>query len=295
MNSLVTGGCGFIGSHIVDRLVSIGHNVRVIDNLSSGDGYTNPKAEYHNLSITDYESIAKLFVNADNVFHLAAESKIGPCLDNPQKACETNFVGTCNVLQASREENVKRFIYSGTSAVYGLANKPPMKESMPNDCLNPYSLTKTSAEELVRMYNKLWGLNTISFRYFNVYGERQPESGQYAPVIAIFLKQLRDNTPLTIIGDGSQSRDFVYIDDVVDANMLALKTNNQSAFGEVFNIGSGKNISVLEIAKLISDKYEFLPSRLGEAQDSLADISKAKKLLEFNPLGDVSKWIKKKM
>ena len=166
---------------------------------------------------------------------------------------------------------------------------------MPNDCLNPYSLTKTSAEELVRMYNKLWGLNTISFRYFNVYGERQPESGQYAPVIAIFLKQLRDNTPLTIIGDGSQSRDFVYIDDVVDANMLALKTNNQSAFGEVFNIVSGKNISVLEIAKLISDKYEFLHSRLGEAQDSLADISKAKKLLEFNPLGEVSEWIKKKM
>lgn len=298
MNSLVTGGCGFIGSHIVDKLVSLGHSVRVIDDKSAESNeefYINEGAQYHHASITKYDEIVDLFTNADNVFHLAAESRIGPCIDKPQNACLTNIMGTCNVLQASREKNVKKFIYSGTSSAYGLANTSPLKEDMPRDCLNPYSVTKTAAEDLVRMYFTLWGLKTISFRYFNVYGERQPKSGQYAPVIGIFLRQLKDGEALSIVGDGSQSRDFVHVQDVVNANILAMETENEESFGEVFNIGSGSNISVLDIAKLISENYKFLPPRLGEAQHTLADISKAKEILKFEPNGNVVDWIKKEL
>ena len=298
MNSLVTGGCGFIGSHIVNRLVSLGHNVRVLDDKSAESNEkfpVNSKAQYHYVSIRNYDEIADLFTNADNVFHLAAESRIGPCIDHPQNACLTNVLGTCNALQASREKGVKKFIYSGTSSAYGLANKPPLKEDMPRDCLNPYAVTKTAGEDLAKMYYTLWGLKTVSFRYFNVYGEGQPHTGQYAPVIGIFLRQLKEKGSLTIVGDGLQSRDFVYINDVVDANMLAMETDKEEAFGEVFNIGSGSNISILDIAKLISDKYEFLPPRLGEAQETRADITRAKEVLGFNPKGNVADWIKKQL
>ena len=163
---------------------------------------------------------------------------------------------------------------------------------MPRDCLNPYAVTKTAGEDLAKMYYTLWGLKTVSFRYFNVYGEGQPYSGQYAPVIGIFLRQLKEKGSLAIVGDGLQSRDFVYINDVVDANMLAMETDKEEAFGEVFNVGSGSNISILDIAKLISDNYEFLPSRLGEARNTRADITKAKEVLGFNPKGNVADWIK---
>tara|TARA_R110000824_G_scaffold69822_2_gene179687 strand:- start:6458 stop:7354 length:897 start_codon:yes stop_codon:yes gene_type:complete len=298
MNSLVTGGCGFIGSHIVNRLVSLGHNVRVLDDKSAESNEkfpVNSRAQYHYASIRNYDEIVDLFANVDNVFHLAAESRIGPCIDHPQNACLTNVLGTCNVLQASREKGVKKFIYSGTSSAYGLANKPPLKEDMPRDCLNPYAVTKTAGEDLAKMYYTLWGLKTVSFRYFNVYGEGQPHTGQYAPVIGIFLRQLKEKGSLTIVGDGLQSRDFVYINDVVDANMLAMETDKEEAFGEVFNIGSGSNISILDIANLISDNHEFQPSRLGEAQHTIADITKAKEVLGFNPKGNVSNWIKKQL
>ena len=294
--SIVTGGCGFIGSHIVDRLVEKGHEVICIDDLSAECNetfYRNENATYLNESITNYEAIKGAFKGVSNVFHLAAASRIPLTLKNPQRACQTNVVGTCNVLQAAKENGASRVIYSSTSSGYGLKNKPPLKETMPRDCLNPYSVTKVAAEDLCKMYYTLWGLPTVIFRYFNVYGERQPLKGQYAPVVGIFLRQKAAQEKLTIVGDGSQRRDFAYIGDVVDANMAAMETNNKDCWGEVFNIGTGKNYSVLEIAELISHEYTFIPPRLGEAETTLADITKAKELLNYNPSGDLKHWIEK--
>ena len=188
--SLVTGGAGFIGSNLVDRLVEIGHEVVVIDNESAESNeqfYWNDKAYNYKYDIRDYENTRPLYEGVDFVFHLAAESRIQPAIENPINAISLNSVGTCTVLQCSREAGVNRVIYSSTSSGYGM-NQSPNIETQPDDCLNPYSVSKVNGEKLCRMYTKLYGLPTISFRYFNVYGERQPIRGQYAPVIGIFLR-----------------------------------------------------------------------------------------------------------
>jgi UDP-glucose 4-epimerase len=295
--SLVTGGCGFIGSHVVDGLLEKGHEVVVIDDKSAESNdqfFENPNASYFYHSITDYEKISPLFEGVDYVFHLGAESRIQPTLERPQDACMTNFVGTCNVLQAARTSGVKRVMYSSTSSGYGLKNKIPLREDMERDCLNPYAVTKVAAEDLARMYYTLWGLETVIFRYFNIYGDREPTKGQYAPVVGLFLKQFRDNKVLSIVGDGTQRRDFTHVDDVVQANMLAMESNNPEILGEIFNVGTGKNCSVLELAQMISDNYTFIPSRPGEAKNTLADISKARTLLNYNPTITIEEWIKQK-
>ncbi len=302
--SLVTGGCGFIGSHVVDSLMAKGHEVIVIDDKSAESNdkfFENPKiyesgfkASYFDCSITDYEKIAPLFTGVDYVFHLGAESRIQPTLERPQDACMTNFVGTCNVLQAARANGVKRVMYSSTSSGYGLKNEPPLREDMERDCLNPYAVTKVAAEDLARMYYTLWGLETVIFRYFNIYGDREPTKGQYAPVVGLFLKQFRDNEVLSIVGDGTQRRDFTHVDDVVQANMLAMESDNPGILGEIFNVGTGKNCSVLELAQMISDNYTFIPPRPGEAKNTLADISKARTLLNYNPTITIEEWIKQK-
>jgi len=295
--SLVTGGCGFIGSHVVDSLIAKGHEVIVIDDKSAESNdrfFENPDASYFYFSITDYEKIAPLFSGVDYVFHLGAESRIQPTLERPQDACMTNFVGTCNVLQAARDNEVKRVMYSSTSSGYGLKNEPPLREDMERDCLNPYAVTKVAAEDLARMYYTLWGLETVIFRYFNIYGDREPTKGQYAPVVGLFLKQFRDNEALSIVGDGTQRRDFTHVDDVVQANMLAMESDNPGILGEIFNVGTGKNCSVLELAQMISDNYTFVPPRPGEAKNTLADISKAQTLLNYNPTITIEEWIKQK-
>jgi UDP-glucose 4-epimerase len=303
--SIVTGGCGFIGSHVVDRLMAKGHEVIVIDDKSAESNdkfFENPKiyesgfkASYFDCSITDYEKIAPLFIGVDYVFHLGAESRIQPTLERPQDACMTNFVGTCNVLQAARANGVKRVMYSSTSSGYGLKNEPPLREDMERDCLNPYAVTKVAAEDLARMYYTLWGLETVIFRYFNIYGDREPTKGQYAPVVGLFLKQFRDNEVLSIVGDGTQRRDFTHVDDVVQANMLAMESDNPGILGEIFNVGTGKNCSVLELAQMISDNYTFIPSRPGEAKNTLADISKARTLLNYSPTITIEEWIKQRI
>ena len=266
MKCIVTGGAGFIGSHIVDRLIKDGNEVISLDNesaTSNEEFYWNQKAHKAVLDICDYDKIEPLFKDVDCVFHLAAEARIQPAIKNPQKAVATNVLGTCNVLQASRENGVDRVLYSSTSSAYGLINTPPLTEDMPNDCLNPYSVTKVSGEGLCNMYNKLYGLKTIIFRYFNVYGERQPIKGQYAPVVGIFLRQFDAGEPLTIVGDGLQRRDFTYVQDVVDANILASETDNDDVFGQTINIGVGRNHSILDIAKMIGYNFKAAAREVG--------------------------------
>lgn len=294
--ALVTGGAGFIGSHIVDNLIELGFHVVVVDNESSESHdhfYWNKKAENHKEDICDYQSIKPLFKGVDVVFHLAAESRIQPTLENPILAAKINSVGTCTVLQCAKENDVKRVIYSSTSASYGIKNKIPNSEVMPNDCLNPYSVSKVAGEEFCKMYTDLFGLETVVLRYFNVYGERQPLRGQYAPVVGLFLKQKSEGKPMTVIGDGYQRRDFTYVKDVVEANILASKLENQKVSGETFNVGTGLNYSILDIAKHIGGEYEYIPPRLGEIRESLASNSKAKYFLRWEPQTNLKDWIDK--
>jgi len=239
----------------------------------------------------------------DVVFHIAAEARIQPCILDPLKAVEANVLGTATILQLSVKHKVKRVVYSSTSSAYGLKNIPPLSEDMPNDCLNPYSVTKTSGEELCKMYSKLYNLETIIFRYFNVYGERQPLKGQYAPVIGIFQRQKKNGESMTIVGDGEQRRDFTHVSDVVNANILAATKNfdllqvngtKQSiyTFGQIYNIGTEKNYSVNEIAKIIGGSMIHIPARLGEARITLANINKAKTELGWIPKIDLETWLK---
>ena len=291
--AIVTGGAGFIGSHIVDYLLAKGWYVKVIDNESAETHdkfYWNKNSENHEKDICDYDSIRPIFDGVDFVFHLAAESRIQPTLDNPILAAEVNTVGTCTILQCAKEAGIKRVVYSSTSASYGLINKIPNEESMGTDCLNPYSVSKVSGEEFCKIYTNLFGLETVVLRYFNVYGERQPLIGQYAPVIGLFLKQKKEGKPMTIIGDGLQRRDFTYVKDVVNANFLSSQSNHVS--GEVINVGTGENYSILELAQEIGGDYEFIEPRKGELRESLADNSKAKKLLKWRPKTNLKEWIK---
>lgn len=294
MKALVTGGAGFIGSNLVDKLISMNWEVVVIDNESAECNekfYWNTKADNHKLDICDYEFTRNLYNNVDYVFHLAAESRLQPAIKNPINAVTKNAVGTCTVLQCAREAGVKKVIYSSTSSAYGL-NKFPNYETDPNDCLNPYSVSKVSGEELCKLYTSLYGLKTIIFRYFNVYGERSPTTGQYAPVIGIFLRQKNSGEPLTIVGDGEQRRDFVHVQDVANANlMVALANLDDECYGQVYNIGSGENISILEIAQMISKDYIHIPPRDGEARTTLACIDKARNTFGWEPKLKVKMWI----
>jgi UDP-glucose 4-epimerase len=298
MNVIVTGGAGFIGSHIVDRLVDDGHKVLVIDDLSADSHeqfYFNQNAEYSYYSVSDYYNILHHFEGIDLVFHLAAESRIQPCIQNPVMATLTNVVGTCSVLQAAKETGVKRVMYSSTSAAYGVAHPIPLKEDMANDCLNAYSVTKVSGEELCKMFYRLYGLETVAFRYFNVYGDRQPTSGQYAPVVGLFQKQFDEGLPFTVIGVGLQSRDFTHVSDVVEANMKAAFTEDKRAFAEVFNVGAGKNHTVMDLIKMIGGEDAFhiaMPERPGEARHSKADTSKAKEILKWEAKVSLEDWLK---
>ena len=296
--SLVTGGAGFIGSNLVDRLVEIGHEVVVIDNESAESNeqfYWNDKAYNYKYDIRDYENTRPLYEGVDFVFHLAAESRIQPAIENPINAISLNSVGTCTVLQCSREAGVNRVIYSSTSSGYGM-NQSPNIETQPDDCLNPYSVSKVNGEKLCRMYTKLYGLPTISFRYFNVYGERQPIRGQYAPVIGIFLRQRAAREPLTIVSDGHQRRDFTYVGDVVNANVLAATKDVESeAFGELYNVGNGVNYSIREIAKMIGHPSIHIAPRPGEARTSLANNQKLRKTFGWEPTVKVEDWIKENL
>ena len=294
MISLVTGGAGFIGSNLVDYLLEQGHQVVCVDNQSADNEnfYWNDKAININCDITDYKGLKNCFTNVDYVFHLAAESRLQPAIKNPIEAVEKNCVGTAVVLQCAREVGVKRFVYSSTSSGYG--NNPyPNIETQTDDCLNPYSASKVSAEKFCKMYSDLYGLETVILRYFNVFGERSPTRGQYAPVIGIFQRQKDAGEPLTIVGDGTQRRDFIYVGDVARANELAaLMPGVKDHLGEVFNVGSGVNYSVQEIADAISDNQTYIPKRDGEMETTWSNIDKVNRVIGWKPEVDVLEWIK---
>jgi UDP-glucose 4-epimerase len=294
MKSLVTGGAGFIGSNLVDRLLELGHEVVVIDNEYSDAHdhfYWNDKAQNYKYDICDYENTRTLYDGVNYVFHFAAEARIQPAILNPIEAVKINAVGTCTVLQCAREAGVKRVMYSSTSSAYG-KNEPPNIETQYEDCLNPYSVSKVAGEKLCKMYTDLYGLPTVIFRYFNVYGERQPLRGQYAPVIGIFLRQRAAGEPLTIIGDGEQRRDFTYVGDVCNANILAAITDVDSdAFGQVYNVGTGVNYSINEVARMISDNTTNIEPRPGETRFSLANNQKICKTFGWNSTMDLKEWV----
>lgn len=295
MKSVVTGGAGFIGSHLVDKLIDIGHEVVVIDNESAESNsqfYWNNNANNYKLDVCDYEKTKGLYREADYVFHLAAEARVQPSIKNPLLTLNTNFMGTAAALEASRKAGVKRFIYSSTSSAYG-NNTVPNNEDQDNNCLTPYSVVKVAGEELCSLYYKLHGLETITLRYFNVYGDRQPVKGEYAPVIGLFDSQMKAGEPMTIVGDGEQRRDFTHIDDVVQANILAAtKEIEPKHFGTVFNIGRGRSYSINEIVKLFGGDYINIPERPGEAREILASNLKARAVLGWEPKIHLKDYIK---
>ena len=290
--SLVTGAAGFIGSNLVDYLLKQGHSVVCVDNESANNEKFHWSDKTINVSgdITDYKFMKNVFTNAEYVFHLAAESRLQSAIQNPIQAVQRNCVGTTVMLQCAREVGVKRFVYSSTSSGYG--NNPyPNVETQPDDCLNPYSASKIAGEKFCKMYTDLYGLETVVLRYFNVFGHRSPQRGQYAPVIGIFQRQRDAGEPLTIVGDGSQRRDFVHVEDVARANYLASLMPLRGHEGEVFNVGTGSAYSIQQIADAISDNQVYIDKRSGEMETTFADITKIGEVIGWKPEIDVIDWI----
>lgn len=287
----VLGGAGFIGSNLVDALLMAGHDVTVLDNFSEGkrENLVGARQIAESLGrtldvvrgdIRDLDTVTRIVDHKFCVFHLAAMSRIQPSITDPILAWSQNIVGTGNVLEACRQGEVRRVVYSASSSAYGELNSPPMVETMPTDCLNPYSLSKKVGEEMVEMYRKLYGLSTVSLRYFNVYGPRHQEDGDYATVIAIFRRQRRYGKKLTVVGDGEQRRDFTFVGDVVRANMLAMMDLETHG---TFNVGTGRNYSINEVAALVGGDVEHVPSRPAEARLTLADVRKIGDRLGWRP------------
>ncbi len=279
---IVTGGAGFIGSHLADVLVSQGYEVHVIDNLLGGKRErVHREAIFHEMDIRDFSKIAPVFSGANYVFHTAALPRVQPSIKDPRTTHDINVTGTLNVLLASRDAGVKRVIYSASSSAYGNQPVLPLREDMPARPLSPYGLQKYMGEQLAALFSEIYGLQTVSLRYFNVYGPRASSEGAYALVVSRFLDQRKREEPLTVVPDGLQSRDFTHVRDVVRANILAAESPKVGR-GEVINIGGGRNRTVLEVADLIGGPRIFVEPRL-EPKHTLADIAKAKELLGWEP------------
>lgn len=291
MKYLVTGAAGFIGSNLTDRLIKEGHEVVCVD--INDDGYWNDKAEnYIGWDIRDTSKMFEISKDVDVIFHLAAETKIQESIKNPVKCFDVNSMGTCSLLEAAKENNVSKFIFSSTSAIYK-CDWLIQPEDSDEHCLNPYSSSKKNAENICKLYSEMYEVDTLIFRYFNVYGPRQQEEGQYAPVLGIFLKQLTENKPLTIVGDGSQKRDLVYVDDVVNANILGATVETES--GSLYNVGSGTNYSIQEIADMISPVQTYIDKRPGEIQSTKALINKIENDLQWTPTTSMKDWLKNEL
>ncbi len=279
---VVTGGAGFIGSHLATALLAGGYVVAVVDNLSGGKKEKIPKgAEFFEQDVNDTAALTKVMAGAEFVFHLAALPRVQFSIEHPIETNRANVDGTVSVLKASQDASVKRVIYSASSSAYGDQVVMPLTEDMPANPKSPYGLHKYIGELYCRVFSEVYGLPTVSLRYFNVYGPGADPEGAYALVIAKFLKQRALGGPMTITGDGKQTRDFTHVRDVVRANILAAQSE-QVGKGEVINIGAGQNASVVRIAELIGGAVEHIAPRL-EPHDTLADNSLAQKLLGWEP------------
>lgn len=291
---IVTGGSGFIGSHIVDKLINENHDVVVIDNNSNQrDPIINPKAIYHNLDISNSDNekhVEDILQTSSGVFHCAALIDVQESIENPYKYEKNNTIGTLNILKAAVKTNTKRVIYSSSAAVYGNTDKVPIKEDTAINPISPYGAQKYYGEVMCKVFSELHGLETCCLRYFNAFGERQKISGAYATVIGIFKYQIENNLPLTITGDGEQKRDFIYVKDLANANYLSMMSNSEF-YGEVFNLGSGSNFTINEIANCLESEKRYIPA-VKEPRESLALIEKANQLLNWYPSTNVENWIK---
>ena len=279
---VVTGGAGFVGSHIVDGLLDEGYDVHVIDNLIAGkEENINNRAVFHNSDIRNLSELENIFQDAKFVFHLAALPRVQYSIENPEETMSVNISGTHNVLIAAQRKNVSKVVFSSSGAVYGNPEILPLKEKMRERPICPYAMHKQVGEIMCKQWSEVYGLPTVCLRYSNVYGPRIDPDAPYALIVGIFKKQKEQNKPLTITGNGKQTRDFVHVRDVVWANVLAAINENVGS-GEVINIGSGKRHSINHLAKLFGGPIEYIDSR-SEARHNLADISKAKKLLKWKP------------
>ncbi|OGZ99032.1 MAG: hypothetical protein A3D57_04880 [Candidatus Sungbacteria bacterium RIFCSPHIGHO2_02_FULL_46_12] len=285
---VVTGGAGFIGSHLTDALVLKGFDVHVVDNLSTGKRENlNPKATFHEVDIREFDKLLPVFKGAMGVFHQAALPRVQPSILDPRTTNDINATGTLNVLVAARDSKVKRVVFAASSSAYGNQDTLPLVETMKANPLSPYGLQKYIGELQCKMFSELYGLETVSLRYFNVYGPRAATDGAYALVIGRFLEQRKKGEPLSVVPDGKQSRDFTHVRDIVRANLLAYESPKVGK-GEVINIGGGNNKTVLEIADIIGGPKVFVEPRI-EPKHTLANISKAKEFLGWEPKEDFRK------
>ena len=286
---LVTGGAGFIGSNLVEELLDSGE-VYVIDDLSTGDIENieilmDKGVSFIEANILDYEKLVEVSRGIDFIFHQAALPSVSRSIDDPVKSNLVNVSGTLNVLEAARKNHVKKVVYASSSAVYGDTVELPISESMKPNPLSPYAVSKIAAEYYCRVYSYIYGLPTVCLRYFNVFGPRQNPYSEYSAVIPKFISLILEGNAPTINGDGSITRDFVFVKDVVHANIKAINTEAEG----VFNIANGKQTSLKELAELImkkvGTKVEIIygPNRIGDVQDSFADINEAKNKLQYNP------------
>ena len=295
---IVTGGAGFIGSHLAERLLKDGHRVRIIDNFSTGKranvallAKSFPDAlEVHEVSITDANAIAPIFKGADYVFHQAALASVPRSVADPVATNEANVNGTLNVLVAARDAGVKRVVYAASSSAYGEVTEAYQVETMPPHPLSPYGVSKLAGEYYCQAFTQVYGLETVALRYFNVFGPRQDETSQYAAVIPRFIAAMMSGKPPTIYGDGMQSRDFTFIDNVVHGNLLALKAPEVG--GEMMNLATGGSVSLLQLVekinRLLGTSFEPIhdPARPGDIKYSRANVGKITDLLDFAPVVD---------
>jgi len=290
--ALVTGGAGFIGSNLVNRLIGMGIDVTVVDDLSTGQRENiHPDATFHEISLLDLNANSFVGKDIDVVFHLAALARVQPSIEDPISFNKINVEGTVKLLFACHKAGIKRVVYSASSSCYGDAVEFPTPETHTTNPLSPYGLQKFIGEQYCKMFSEVYDLDTCSLRYFNVYGEGMNLEGAYKLVIPIFADQIKQGKPLTITNDGNQRRDFTYVGDVVNANLLA-GLYYKPLGGESFNIGNGNNYSINEVADMLGGEKTYGEYRL-EPFETLADNTKAKNILGWNPKGDLPTWIKK--
>jgi UDP-glucose 4-epimerase len=286
MKCLVTGGAGFIGSHLVELLIGQGHEVIALDNLTSGrlknlsTVESSPKFSFFKADIRDQQSLLPAFKGVDWVFHLAGLADIVPSIEMPEQYFSTNVTGTFNVLECAKANGVKRVIYAASSSSYGIPDAYPTDESSPIKPQYPYALTKYMGEELVLHWSQVYGLPAISLRLFNVYGTRSRTTGAYGAVFGVFLAQKLNQKPLTVVGDGTQTRDFTYVTDVARAFYAAAESK---VTGQAMNVGSGNHYSVNRLVELLGGEVIYIPKRPGEPDCTFAKVEKITKLLNWHP------------